>query len=169
MITALVAHDPNRVIGNKGTMPWHIPEDLKLFKERTKNHCIIMGRKTWESLPVRPMPWRSCIVLSQGTYRDPLAHFWTNEAVTAVSFAKKQYPEKDIFVIGGAEIYNLFLEKDLIERIIISKIKAEYEGDTYFPELGKEWEVWAEEPNDLFDVVEYIKFEDKKLYEILKH
>ena len=65
MITILVAYDQNRVIGNKGGIPWDIPRDLQLFKKRTVNNVVIMGRNTWESLPVRPLPGRINIVVSK--------------------------------------------------------------------------------------------------------
>ena len=65
MFTILVAYDENRVIGNEGRLPWDLPKDLKLFKERTLDNIVIMGRKTWESLPVKPLPKRLNIVVSK--------------------------------------------------------------------------------------------------------
>lgn len=154
VITILVAMDDSRVIGNKGQLPWNHPEDLKIFKRRTTGHAIIMGRKTWDSLPKQPLPNRMNIVVS----RSPSISLAQHVAPTleyAVALAKYQHQE--VFIIGGAQIYQQALEKGLVDRILISRMVGEHEGDVFFPELGDEWIGKAIEHHETFDVWEYVR------------
>ncbi len=133
MISLIAAMDKNRVIGNKGDLPWRLPNDLKYFKEKTKGKIIIMGRKTFESLPGGPLPDRLNIIITrQSDYEANGAHVFTdkNEALK-YCYSQLAFFDKEIFVIGGAEIYSLFLEKT--SKIYLTEIFESFEGDTYFP------------------------------------
>lgn len=128
-LIAIVAHDPNRLIGKGGDLPWHLPGDLAFFKKTTSGHAIVMGRKTFESIG-RPLPKRENIVLT----RDP---HWTAEGVQVIhspeDLAQLQLSlEGPVFIIGGAEIYHLFLPH--LDELLVTKVKETFEGDTYFPE-----------------------------------
>jgi len=122
MLTAIVAMDPNRLIGANGTLPWHLPEDLAFFKKTTLGHPILMGRKTFESIG-RPLPKRKNIVLT----RDET---WSHEGVEVIHSPDAIAKMKgQIFVIGGAEIYAAL--SPLIAEWLVSHVHHSYEGDTY--------------------------------------
>ena len=128
-LTAIVAHDPNRLIGAGGDLPWHLPADLAFFKKTTSGHPIVMGRKTFESIG-RALPKRQNIVLT----RDPS---WTADGVTVIhspaDLAQLEIEQPDpVYIIGGAEIYLQFLP--LLDELLVTQVHATYEGDTYFPE-----------------------------------
>ena len=152
-INVIVAMTKSRVIGKDGALPWHLSEDLKLFKAHTTGNIIIMGRKTFDSIG-RPLPNRRNIVVSRGI-KD-------SEKVAGVEY----YPDLDhaiaaaqegdgrIFIIGGASIYHQMIEK--ADRLYISLVDGEFEGDTYFPEIKDElWKVVATEPHTGFTLKIY--------------
>tara|TARA_B100000029_G_C17482837_1_gene926156 strand:+ start:473 stop:955 length:483 start_codon:yes stop_codon:yes gene_type:complete len=120
------AQDNNGGIGKKGKLPWHVPEDLKNFKNLTKNNTIIMGRKTWESLPIRPLPHRRNIVLSRKNVKNV-------ECYNSISNCLKEIKtEKDVFIIGGAKIYKQFFY--YAKYLHITFIDSmDNDVDTYFP------------------------------------
>lgn len=138
MITMIAAMDKNRLIGNNGQLPWHLPADLQYFKERTKGFAVVMGSKTYWSLPesVRPLPGRENIVItSQGkTFKNEL--IWRASS-SLVAIAAAASLTKKIMVIGGASVYEQFLPK--ADRLLITRIDHEFEGDTYFPEFEKDF------------------------------
>lgn len=138
-ITLVVARADNGVIGNKGALPWHIPEDLKYFKTRTMGKPMVMGRKTFESLPGL-LPGRRHIVVT----RDPA---WTAEGAEVAHDAESAIAlagdAPEITVIGGAEIYRLFLP--LAHKIELTEVHRSPEGDTKMPPLGQGWRVAARE------------------------
>lgn len=101
-ITILVAFDDNRLIGVNGKLPWHIPNDLKFFKRITQGHPIIMGRKTWDGLPVKPLPGRVNFVLSRSQIcvsSENDGPFYFNDILSIIKVI-----EKDAFIIGGAQV-----------------------------------------------------------------
>lgn len=125
---AIVAIAENNVIGNKNTLPWQLPEDLKWFKKATKDSILIMGRKTFESLG-KPLSGRESYVISRSDIHIPGAHvIHTIEDILALN----KNATKPIWVIGGAEIYKLFLP--FCSELYITHIKGNPEGDTYFPD-----------------------------------
>lgn len=127
---AIAAMGRNGEIGYKGDMPWHIPEDLRHFKETTMGHPVIMGRATWESLPKRPLPGRLNIVLTRN------AGYAAEGAETAASMADA-LKKCDItpFVIGGGDVYKTALP--LLSRIYVTRIDADFpDADTYFPDFS---------------------------------
>ena len=142
-ITLIVAVAENRVIGAKGGLPWRLPEDLKRFKRLTLGKPCIMGRKTWDSLPMKPLPGRTNIVVT----RDPA--FNAPGAVTAPSFegalaiARSENPP-EIMVIGGEAIFAAALP--LAHRIHLTEVAAAPEGDAFMPELDPaHWRAIARE------------------------
>ena len=127
MISFIFAMDRNRVIGKDNQLPWHLPNDLKFFKETTHGHAVIMGRKTHESIG-RPLPERRNLVLTtQQGYEAPGC-----EVVHAVDELPLDTAE-ELFVIGGAEIYRALLP--VADRLYVTHIDAEFEGDAFFPEI----------------------------------
>lgn len=128
-LTGIVAMTSERVIGKDGDLPWHLPEDLKFFKKTTLNSPILMGRKTYDSIG-RPLPKRQNIVLTRDLD-------WSAEGVTVVhkpeDLASLDLVANEVFIIGGAEIYKLFL--NLMNNLIVTHVKESYSGDTYFPEF----------------------------------
>ena len=136
VITYVVAADRNRAIGKNGEIPWHVPEDLAFFKDSTRGGAVIMGRKTWDSLPRKPLPDRDNIVVTSGPERDEDgAHFTGLEG--ALERAKAS--GKDILVIGGEEIFRAMMP--VADRVLLSHVDLEVDGaDTFFPELDMfEW------------------------------
>ncbi|MEK4223302.1 dihydrofolate reductase [Bacillus sp. FSL W8-0116] len=134
MISLIVAMDENGVIGNDNRLPWRLPEDLKFFKRTTMGHVIVMGRKTFESIG-KPLPGRKNVVLTKNrSFRaDDCTIVHSPEEVLAMN---DQYGE--IFIIGGAEIFRIFLPH--AKRMYITKIHHHFAGDTYFPEVN--WNEW---------------------------
>ena len=126
MLTLIAAVARNGVIGMGNRLPFRLPEDLKRFKALTMNHPIIMGRKTWQSLP-RALPGRHNIVI---TRQD---NFCADSATTVSSLGQALAVAGDapVFVIGGAEIYGLALSK--ADRLYLTEVDAEVEADAYFP------------------------------------
>jgi dihydrofolate reductase len=131
VIACVVAHSANRVIGRDGDLPWHLPADLKRFRELTSGHAVVMGRRTYESLPdrFRPLPNRRNLVLS----RDPAYTAPGAEVFPDLASALAACPD-DVFVIGGGATYEQALA--LADRVYATEIDAHVDGDTYFPELA---------------------------------
>lgn len=134
MISLIVAMGKNRVIGKDNQMPWHLPADLAYFKKVTTGHPIIMGRKTFQSIG-RPLPNRENIILT----RDKMFKHDNCTIINCVEEALALAASKDIFVIGGAEIYEQFLP--FAKKIYITQIHENFSGDTFFPKLTKEWQL----------------------------
>jgi dihydrofolate reductase len=144
LITLVVAMSANRVIGRNGTLPWRLPADLRQFKADTLGKPVVMGRKTFQSIG-RPLPGRHNIVLTRSAapVTDPaLLALSEGTAFTVVGdwpqVLRVAHPASEIMVIGGAEIYVLALPQ--ADRILLTQVEAEIEGDTFFPELSpSEW------------------------------
>lgn len=139
MFSIIVAVCNNNVIGGNNKLLWHISEDLKRFKNITTGHTIIMGRKTFESLK-KPLPNRHHVILT----RDKNYKVDSNQVtvVNDIETIMKTYENSgsEIFIIGGGEIYNLFLP--YCDKLYLTKVNKDFEGDTYFPEINyNEWTV----------------------------
>ena len=136
-ISLVVAMARNRTIGRKGDIPWKLKGEQAHFKAVTLGKPVIMGRKTWESLPRKPLPKRPNIVLTRdGKYRADGAEVVTT-VEAAIAAAQAHEPE-EIAVIGGAEIYALFLDR--AELLYLTWVEAEIEGDAHFPAFDPaEW------------------------------
>ena len=150
-ITLIAAFDKNQAIGVKGELPWHLSSDLKHFKKMTSGNTIVMGRKTFDSIG-RALPNRNNIVLTRNIT-------WKYEGVTTINNTNEIFNicknEKEVFVIGGAEIYDVFLS--IATKMILSYVETEVEGaDAFFPEFNsRKWETIEEsklikEENDDF-------------------
>ncbi|MDY0029474.1 MAG: dihydrofolate reductase [Pseudobdellovibrionaceae bacterium] len=140
MISLIVAMAENRIIGKGNDLPWHIPEDLKFFKTTTTGKPVIMGRKTFDSILARigkPLPGRPHYIVS----RSPI----TYEGVTgctsledAVAQARADHPDTETIIMGGASIYEQALS--LTDRIYLTIVHAQVEGDAWFPKIkDEEW------------------------------
>ena len=133
----IYARARNGVIGKDNTLPWHLPEDLAHFKTTTLGQPVIMGRKTWDSLPpkFRPLPGRTNIVVTRQTdWHADGAQVAHSVAQALALCAQDAHP----WVIGGAQIYAQALP--LATCVVVTEIDAEFEGDAYAPTLGPEWQ-----------------------------
>ncbi len=141
-IYLLAAVARNRVIGCDNKMPWHLPEDLKHFKQLTLGHIVIMGRKTYESIG-KPLPERINIVIT----RQPMFSAANTIVVTSIEAALQActpYPDKKRFVIGGSEIYQQTLA--ISQRLYLTEIQKDFVGNRYFPVFDRnEWSEAARE------------------------
>ena len=152
MINIIVAMDKNRVIGKNNQLPWHISDELKNFKKFTTGNTILMGRKTFESIG-RPLPNRNNVVIS--TSLQPTEGIDVCKNIEEGITKAKSY-EKDIFIIGGAQIYKQMLP--LVEKMYISYIKKEYDGDVFFPEFDEnEWQIESRQDFPEFELVIYVR------------
>lgn len=128
----------NRAIGKDGDLPWKIPEDLKFFKKMTNGKIMIMGRKTFESLPGQ-LPNRLHIVISRaGFIADEEDVVFVRSIDEALKVAKKNIPKypEEVFIVGGAQIYDQMMP--LTHKIYLTLIDAEFEGDAFFPKIPSE-------------------------------
>ncbi len=135
MVTIVVAMGKNREIGKDNQLLWHLPKDLKHFKDITSGHPIIMGRKTYESIG-KPLPNRTNIVISRK--KD-----WFEEGILIVGSIKEalkfaQKIDENVFIIGGGNIYEQTM--DLTDRIEVTLVDAALDADTYFPEMSEK--IW---------------------------
>lgn len=127
----------NRVIGRNNSLPWHLSEDLKYFKATTMGHCIIMGRKTWESIG-RPLPGRTSIVVSKNSEYEAEGARVVNSLEEAMNLAESIAEidgTEEAFVIGGAGLYAAALPR--AQRFHLTRVHAEVEGDTYLQEFDE--------------------------------
>lgn len=135
MLVAIAALDPDRVIGKDGLLPWHLPGDLKLFKALTSGHAVIMGRKTWDSLPRRPLPGRRNIVVSGKPPAEAGGAEWVRSIDAVAAWAES--PDT-AFLIGGASLYTSMLAR--CSELILTHVLERHPGDTWFPEYEAQFE-----------------------------
>ena len=153
MINIIVAMSKNRVIGNNNTLIWHLPEDLKRFKALTTGNTIVMGRKTYESIG-KPLPNRRSIIITRDTNYKVDGCEVVNSLEEALELSNN-----NCFIIGGGEIYRQALDK--ADRIYLTRINKDFEGDTTFPEIGEWYESDCQEfNNDEFEYsfIQYDRF-----------
>jgi dihydrofolate reductase len=136
MISIIVAVAENDVIGKNNSLLWHISEDLRRFKQLTENNTVIMGRKTYFSLPFRPLKNRRNIVISES-----LALIDGVEVVNSLQNAFELCKnDREVFIIGGASIYCQSM--DLADRIYLTTVYKAFDGDTFFPKIDtKKWQL----------------------------
>jgi dihydrofolate reductase len=135
MISIIVAIAENHAIGKNNDLLWHIPEDLKRFKRLTTGHTVIMGKKTYASLPRKPLPNRVNIVITDdpGDLFDQCVMAWSVEDAL-----NKSDPSDENFIIGGASVYRQFLP--FSDRLYITWVHKSFDGDVFFPEIDfSEW------------------------------
>ena len=136
MLAAIWAQDMEGLIGKDDHMPWHLPNDLKFFKQMTENNTIVMGRTTFEGMGSKPLPNRKTIVLTKDKTYNASGVSIMHSVAEVVSYAK--IFSGITFVAGGAKIYSSFLpECDVLYRTVI---QHSFEGDTYFPAV--DWNEW---------------------------
>jgi dihydrofolate reductase len=153
-LSLIVAAADNNVIGFENKMPWHISEDFKHFKSITLGKPCIMGRKTYESILEqlgKPLPKRTSIVIS----RSGFEHEGALSALSLEGAIEKagKHTNDEIMIIGGAQIYKLALENNLVDRIYMTRVHQAPEGDAFFPELGDEWVETDIKPHDGFSFI----------------
>ncbi len=143
ILSSIAAMAQNRVIGKENKLPWNLPEDMRYFREKTQGHVMIMGRKTFESFP-KPLPNRFHIVITRQegyNFSDPMVQV-VNNLHTAIELAHmltSKYKAKfgdEAFIVGGGEIYKQSM--DVIDRLYLTVIEKDFEGDAQFPEFPEE-------------------------------
>ena len=151
MFKIIVAHAPNRIIGNGIHIPWHIKEEFQHFKRTTLGHTIIMGSTTFMSIG-KPLPNRKTIVINQ----DPNFDTMGQELCTDLNELINKYKDSEevVFICGGASIYRQMLP--YVNEMIISVVKKEVEGNIYVPEYENDFEVYEEVDHDEF-IVKYMR------------
>jgi dihydrofolate reductase len=142
-VKLIVAKAKNNVIGKDNDLIWHLPADMRFFTETTKGHIVIMGRRNWDSIPLkyRPLSNRINAVVSRNAafhHPDCTAFQSLQEAINFYKDSAENFPGMDIYVIGGGQIYAHALENSLLDELYITNIDESFEGDTYFPEIDEE-------------------------------
>ncbi|MGP7961327.1 dihydrofolate reductase [Sanguibacter sp. A247] len=159
------AQDAERGIGRDGDLPWHLPEDLAFFRDRTRGHAVLMGRAQWESLPdrVRPLPGRRNIVLS----RDPTYDAPGASVVTSLTDALEAVTGERSWVIGGGQLYALAMP--YADELVVTQIDGTFDADVHAPEVGPEWvrvertpeQGWTQASNGMrFAIERYVRADE---------
>ena len=138
-VTIVAAVARNRVIGSAGGLPWHLPDDLQRFKRLTVGHVLVMGRETYESVG-RPLSDRTTVVVTRNRAWDAGHDSVLVARGVREALAKAAELDDEVFVVGGARIYEAALP--LADRLELTFVDAEPEGDTFFPDV--DWEAWRE-------------------------
>jgi dihydrofolate reductase len=160
MITIIVATDRNNGIGYRNNLLANLPGDLRRFKKITMGHCLIMGKKTWESLPVKPLAGRKNIVLTDNELDCFECASTARSMDEALNLCE---PGKEIFIIGGGSVYRQFMP--VADRLMVTHIHQEFPADTFFPEIDpSKWyesekeEYIAEDPAAIsFSYITYLR------------
>jgi len=151
-VCMVVAAAQNGVIGLNGDMPWRrqVPEDMKMFVKLTMGHPVIMGRKTWESIPpkYRPLEGRTNIVLTRTSGYTSEGAVVAGSLREAVDIALKAEGGGFIFIIGGQGVYQSALDTGLVNKIYITRIHREFQGDTFLPDNFPNSDSWREETGE---------------------
>jgi dihydrofolate reductase len=141
MVKLIVAKASNDVIGKDNDLIWHLPADMRFFTQSTKGHIVIMGRRNWDSIPLkyRPLSERINVVITRNKdfqHADCLSFQSLEDALDHF----KNQKERDVFIIGGGQIYRDALDKDLVDEMLVTHIEQDFEGDTWFPAIdAKKW------------------------------
>jgi dihydrofolate reductase len=162
MVSIIAAISKNNVLGKENKLLWHLPKDFKFFKDTTLGHPIIMGRKTFESLP-KALPGRTNIIITGDRDYKKEEAVITHSLEDAIQVGLSE--NKEVFICGGGQIYKEALEKNLVDKIYLTEIDVEVEGDAFFPTFNKDdWEISKKEchtkdekHNFDFCFVEYLK------------
>jgi dihydrofolate reductase len=151
-LVIIAAVSENNVIGKDGKLPWHIPEDLKRFKELTLNHSVVMGRKTFESIG-KALPDRINVVVTRDTSYQPVDVVVVHSFEEAIKMCKNY---EKTFVIGGQSVFAEAMP--LADRLEITEVHKEVDGDTYFPEFDRnDWVETSREDHDEYSFVTYVR------------
>lgn len=159
-IFAIAAMDEQRVIGFQNKLPWSISEDLKRFSELTTGHTVLMGRKTFDSLPdaYRPLPNRKNVVITSSPSKIPAnADIAVSDTplgfIDAVESGDIELPSRKLWIIGGAQVYLNTMK--FWDELYLTLVKGSHEGDTFFPKFENRMTLVAEEEHDLFSFRHY--------------
>lgn len=140
-ISLIAAIARNNAIGKDNNLLWHLPADMKYFKDTTMGHCVLTGRKNYESIPekFRPLPGRTNIVVTRNEkYSAPGAQV-VNSLDAGIAWAREQ-GETELFIIGGGQIYMECMVRNLADQLYITHVDAVFEADAYFPAINpKKW------------------------------
>jgi dihydrofolate reductase len=172
IISLIAALSENWVIGKNNDLPWSLPDDMKYFMETTSGHHVVMGRKNYDSIPkkFRPLPNRTNLVVTRQSNLIAPGCIIINSVEEAISIAERA-DEKELFVIGGAEVYKQTLH--LADRLYLTEIKSIIDGTVFFPKFNKsEWQEVSRLPHNVindrhkfaFDFVVYHKQPNHSLY-----
>lgn len=149
-VSLIVATGENLEIGKDNDLLWHLPRDMRFFTQTTKGHYIIMGRKNWDSIPLkyRPLSNRENIVVSRKNELVLNGGIHVKSIEEGIDLARNN-KETEVFVIGGGQIYSLALEKDLIDTIYITRVHSSFDADTFFPEI--DYSKWVEQSKEYIE------------------
>jgi len=144
-LSIIVAVAENNVIGKDNTLIWSLPADMKFFKEKTKGHVIITGRKNYESIPekFRPLPERTNIVITRQADYKASGAIVVASIEAAMQYVKQHHANEEIFIIGGAEIYKQTMAA--CHKIYLTRIHHSFDGDAFFPVLTSDWKLTHQE------------------------
>lgn len=160
-IKMITAYDKNKLIGNDNKLPWHLPEDLRHFKQETQNKNIIMGKNTYLSIG-KPLPKRNNIVISSTLENlENYDNLFIFKNIESAMLYLKEKEIEEVIIIGGTSIYKQFLNK--VDELIATEIHSEFKGDSYFPDfllnvdLDKSKYNLVSENNLIYDIIYYKK------------
>ena len=152
--------DEGRVIGFKNQIPWHIPDDLKRFALLTTGHTVVMGRKTYESLPAkfRPLPKRKNVIISRGLSQlEPPAEIevWSDpqDFIAACLNGRVLLPSDKLWIIGGAELYQSTI--NFWDEVMLTLVPGQHQGDAYFPKFEQNFELVASQDLSAYRTLHY--------------
>ncbi len=142
VVSLIVAVSENKVIGKDNDLVWHLPTDMKFFKDTTKGHFVIMGRRNYESIPhkYRPLPKRTNVIVTRQDDYKAEGCLVVNSIEDALKLAYEA-GENEPFVIGGGQIYKYAIDNNLIDRIYLTRVHTEIDGDTFFDDLDDSWKL----------------------------
>ena len=155
MITLIAAVSDNGVIGNNGALPWHCPEDLKFFKKETLGGAMIMGRKTFESMRPSAFGDRKALIVSKSMLDTWVEPYFAKFANLDAAILRAREEHSRIYLIGGVSIFEQGMSE--ADRILLTRIKGEFEGDTYLPRLPLLGEGRTLKLSDRATVHEYLR------------
>ncbi|MBD79390.1 MAG: dihydrofolate reductase [Crocinitomicaceae bacterium] len=138
IVSLIVAMENNNGIGKDNDLLWHLPTDMRFFKQTTTGHCIVTGRKNYESIPpkFRPLKDRTNIVVTRnGNYSEP--NIKVAGSIERALEIAKELGETEVFIIGGGQIYKEALEKGLVQKMYITHVDTNLEADTFFPKFDR--------------------------------
>ena len=137
-VSLIVAMDRNRGIGRDNDLMWHLPNDMRFFKETTENQIVVMGRKNYDSIPekYRPLPNRENVILTKNTAFEA-SNCSVFHSLDAALSAYQSDKNRKFFIIGGGQIYKLALEAKILEEMFITHIDGNYDADTFFPDFNE--------------------------------
>ena len=156
-VSLIVAVGENFEIGKNNDLLWHMPKNMRFFTQTTKGHYVIMGRRNWDSIPLkyRPLSDRENVVVSRKEHLQLDGAIVVATIEEGIELARTKQ-ETEVFIIGGGQIYNEALRLDLIDTMYITKVHASFDADTFFPDFEKR--NWKEESVEHFESDEKNKF-----------